>query len=370
MNPRPILEICLDPGHGGLELYFHRCGPMLRNRGFQVITIRTRETFLAKQLITVGPHDILFPRLGNGLRWMHAFRLSSIIHKRKIDVIHAHHRKDILVVVLGVLFSFRKVRIFFTRQMPLPNFKHDLYHRWLYRHLAGMITITDQLKKDVVAKIPIKQELVQRLYYGVPAPIPITLQEKHEFLSISSPTDINIGVFSRLEFQKGQHLVVEALHQLAKRGLHPKLYIAGNVSQKNYEEDLKQKIAAYKLDEQVVFKGFLNEPQKAMQCLTIYILPSRNEAFGLVLAEAMRCGVAVMAVGAGGVPEIIEHEKTGLLFAWDNPTQLADQIEFLIEHPEEREKLALRGKEKADRDFEESIHFDKLGKILSNLPIA
>jgi glycosyltransferase involved in cell wall biosynthesis len=152
-------------------------------------------------------------------------------------------------------------------------------------------------------------------------------QERIDFLSISLGTDINIGVL------------------------------------------MNQRIANHHLEKQVVFKGFLKEPQKAMQCLDIYILPSRNETFGLVLAEAMRCGVVVMGVIAGGVPEIIDHEQTGLLFDGENPTQLAKQIEFLIKNPEERKKLALRGKEKADRDFEDSIHFDKLGKILSNLPI-
>lgn len=365
MKHSSILEICLDPGQGGLELYFHRCGPMLRNRGYSVITVRSQNTFLAKQLSNPTTDDLLFPRLNNLLRWTHAFRIAGIIRNRNIQVIHAHHRKDILVVVLAKLFSFRKVRMFFTRQMPLPHFKHDPYHRWLYGQFSGIITITEKLKQDVIEKIPIKPELVQRLYYGVPAPTPVTQQERIDFLSISSNTDINIGVFSRLEFQKGQHLVLEALQILAAKGHHPKLYIAGNVSEKDYEKDLKQRIVTYQLEKQVVFKGFLKEPQKAMQCLDIYILPSRHEAFGLVLAEAMRCGVVVMGVNAGGVPEIIDHEQTGLLFDWDNPTQLAEQIEFLIKNPEERKKLALRGKEKADRDFEESIHFDKLGKILT-----
>jgi len=368
LKPISILEICLDPGHGGLELYFHRCGLMLRKKGACVVTVRSKETFLAKQLSDDNPDDILFPRVGNGLRWSHAFRLAKIIRQKKIDVVHAHHRHDIIVVVLGAILSFKKIRLYFTRQMPLPHFKHDPYHRWLYSHLTGMITITEKLKQDVLKKIPIDADRVQRLYYGVPAPVPITAAERRDFLSISSPTDFNIGVFSRLEHQKGQHVVLEALHQLAKKGISPKLYFAGNTTDEGYAQNLKQKVIDYALEKQVTFKGFLKEPQKAMQCLDVYILPSRSEAFGLVLAEAMRCGVTVIGVRAGGVPEIIKHEQTGLLFEWDNPEQLAEQIEFLMLHPDIRKRLSITGKTKADQEYDENIHFDKLLTILSETP--
>lgn len=341
---------------------------MLRKRGAFVITVRSKDTFLAKQLSAADPNDILLPQLGKSLRWLHAFRLAKIIRQHKIEVVHAHHRNDILVMVLGALLSFRKVRLFFTRQMPLPHFKRDPYHRWLYGRLTGMITITEKLKQDVLKKIPVDAHRVQRLYYGVPAPSPITEKDRLDFLSISSSSDFNIGVFSRMEHQKGQHLVIEALHLLTAKGVFPKLYLAGNTSNEAYVKSLKEKVATYGLEKQVTFKGFLKEPQKAMQCLDVYLLPSRSEAFGLVLAEAMRCGVAVMGVHAGGVPEIIEHEQTGMLFEWDNPDQLAGQLEWLMMHPDIRKKMAAQGKAKADREYDENIHFDKLLSILSETP--
>jgi len=53
----------------------------------------------------------------------------------------------------------------------------------------------------------------------------------------------------------------------------------------------------------------------------------------LVLAEAMRCGIAVMGVNAGGVPEIIEDNQTGLLFEWGITDQLAGHLEHLFREP-------------------------------------
>jgi glycosyltransferase involved in cell wall biosynthesis len=188
-----------------------------------------------------------------------------------------------------------------------------------------------------------------------------------EFLTISHPGDFNIGVFSRLEFQKGQHLVIEAVKKLRDKNVPAKLYIAGDVMYKDYKESLLAQVSASGLHEHVVFKGFLTQPKLAMMGMDILVLPSRNEAFGLVLIEAMRCGVAVMGVNAGGVPEIIDHNQTGLLFEWDNTDQLAAQLEYLFNHPVSKNELALRGKQKADKEFDSDLHFNQLENLFLTL---
>src|SRR5258706_9602678 len=104
-----------------------------------------------------------------------------------------------------------------------------------------------------------------------------------------------------------------------------------------------------------------------MMGMDVIILPSRNEAFGLVVIEAMRCGIAVMGVNAGGVPEIIDHNQTGLLFEWGNTDQLAGQLEHLFNDHAFRKDLAQHGKEKADKEFNSETHFQKLEKLFFSL---
>jgi glycosyltransferase involved in cell wall biosynthesis len=100
-----------------------------------------------------------------------------------------------------------------------------------------------------------------------------------------------------------------------------------------------------------------------MRCFDLVLLPSYNETFGLVLAEAMRSGVAVIGTNYGGVTEIIDHQKTGLLFEKDNARDLADKIELLYSDKDYRVKLAQQGKAKADKYFNDESHFQKLEKL-------
>jgi glycosyltransferase involved in cell wall biosynthesis len=74
----------------------------------------------------------------------------------------------------------------------------------------------------------------------------------------------------------------------------------------------------------------------------------------------MRCGIAVIGSNRGGVPEIITHEKTGLLFESWNPASLYRQIRRLYTDPEERKVLAGNGKKEADIRFNNEDHFASL----------
>jgi glycosyltransferase involved in cell wall biosynthesis len=364
VKPR-ILEICLDKGNGGLELYFHRCGGELRKRGFEVVTLRTDGTFLADLLDGETRRDVLFPPHAPWKRVLCARKLRDLIELHAIDVVHAHHKDDLPLIALARSIGGRATKLYFTRQMPLPSPKRDPYHRWVYGKVDGMIAISEKLRRDILEKIPILPERVHLLYYGVPAAPERDEAWCRSFLSISREHDFNVGVFSRFEQQKGQHTAVEALRLLRERGVPAKLYLAGNVADEQYLSTLRDRIRAARLDDAVAFKGFLKEPMHAMQAVDVYVLPSRAEAFGLVLAEAMRCGTAVIGTNAGGVPEIIEHGETGLLYAWDDAEELAQLLERAYREPEWRASLAARGKAKADDAFDERRHFDRLAEILS-----
>ena len=161
--------------------------------------------------------------------------------------------------------------------------------------------------------------------------------------------------------------MIDAVNKLRKKNIPVKLYIAGDVMYPQYKKSLLNQVATSDLKDHVIFKGFLSKPAFAMMGMDVLILPSRNEAFGLVVIEAMRCGVAVMGVNAGGVPEIIDHEKTGLLFEWDNTDQLAGQLEYLFNNPSIKNSLAREGKKKADEEFDKELHYSKLENLFQML---
>jgi glycosyltransferase involved in cell wall biosynthesis len=126
---------------------------------------------------------------------------------------------------------------------------------------------------------------------------------------------------------------------------------------------------ATKLDvaDRVIFQDFVSKPQQLMQVCDCVTLASAQETFGLVLPEAMRSGVAVIGSNSGGVPEIIDHGVTGLLFESGNANDLYLQIEKLYIDPDFKKALAQQGKQSADERFNNDLHFEQLEQHLKSI---
>ena len=117
----------------------------------------------------------------------------------------------------------------------------------------------------------------------------------------------------------------------------------------------------------ITFNDFVVNPQELMQICDCLCLTTYEETFGLVLPEAMRAGVAVIGSDKGGVPEIIDHQKTGLLFESRNEESLYQQITYLYDDLAIKQQIASDGKNKADSTFDNDFHFNKLETILSEV---
>jgi glycosyltransferase involved in cell wall biosynthesis len=85
--------------------------------------------------------------------------------------------------------------------------------------------------------------------------------------------------------------------------------------------------------------------------LTVNILPSTTDGFGLVLIEAMACGVPVIGTDFGGISDVIQNEISGLLFKDEDHAGLANAIERCINDATLRERLITNGKKRAFEDF-------------------
>ncbi len=104
-----------------------------------------------------------------------------------------------------------------------------------------------------------------------------------------------------------------------------------------------------------------------MQACDVVLMTSKNETFGLVTIEAMRNGTAVIASNSGGVLEIIDDEKTGLLFENQNYEDLALKIEKLYKDDILRKKLACIGQKKAEEEFDNEKQFKKLNTLFETI---
>ena len=223
------------------------------------------------------------------------------------------------------------------------------------------LVITKALYDDAIKYLPLKKEHIQVLYYGVPAASTNKeICKKYIFEAGMNTNIFRLAIFGRIEKGKGQHLVVEAVRKIKEQGQKVQLAIIGHVMDKAYFKQIEIEIKESNLQNNVFYLGFHNDPTSIMPCFDAVILATKCETFGLVLPEAMRAGVAVIGSDCGGVPEIIEHEKTGLLFEPENVVDLTAQLLKLVEDRNFCAQLAKAGKEDADKRFSEEAHFAEL----------
>ncbi|MEM9671167.1 MAG: glycosyltransferase family 4 protein [Cyclobacteriaceae bacterium] len=358
-----ILELCLASSLGGLELYFHRCCRYFSQSEYTLLSAVAPGTRLAKLAQQDRIEHVELPAVGWSTLLPRAKELALLLVKHQIDVLHVHHKHDLPLVALAKRLSSQPVLVVHTRQMQLYHSKKDLYHRWVYGAIDIFIAITDQVQQQIRSNVATSPEQVVRLYYGVDPP---KLVESLPELPPLPSADGQIGIFSRIERLKGQHLVLEALKLLNQQETKVNAYFYGDVMDEAYVQGLKEYVKSNDLSDQVCFAGFHPQPTQLMPQMNIVVMPSLDETFGLTLVEAMRCGVAVIGTNNGGIPEIIDDEQTGLLFERENSKQLATQISRLIKSPELRNQLALAGKSKADQEFDAAQHFSNLSQLFQS----
>lgn len=148
------------------------------------------------------------------------------------------------------------------------------------------------------------------------------------------------------------HLVAIRAIAAAKRdfGLKALLTIIGEGSKEFYQE---LKSLAFKLgvENEVRFLGYQRDLRAIKECSDIGLVCSSREAFGRVTVEAMSAGLLVLASRSGGTCEIIQHERTGLLFEPGDPMALAHRLNWIHQNRATSKEIAVHGQNHARRNF-------------------
>src|SRR6266850_1989350 len=151
------------------------------------------------------------------------------------------------------------------------------------------------------------------------------------------PNEVILSTVSYLRPFKNPGVLVEACEELAKRNVSVRLFVAGNGEML---PDLKIMTDRLGLGSRIHWLGNVAEPKSLLQASDVFVLASVGEAFGLVLAEAMACGVPVVGSRSGSLMEVVADGGTGLLATPLDPKAFADQIEMLARNPDGRKRMA------------------------------
>ncbi|MGJ0523815.1 glycosyltransferase [Burkholderia gladioli] len=178
----------------------------------------------------------------------------------------------------------------------------------------------------------------------------------HEGRSMGQPDTVNLLFVGRLEPRKGIDVLLDALSEVMPDLPNLRVRLIGDDTLpapdgRTYKETFVKSAAGRKLGDRIVFEGKAPEGvvRAAYAQCDMFVAPSRFESFGLVFLEAMREGKPVIGCDAGGMPEIISADVSGLLAAPGDVKSLAQAIRALAGSPDLRGRMGAAGK----RLFEE-----------------
>ncbi len=184
----------------------------------------------------------------------------------------------------------------------------------------------------------------------------------NEFIKKNQRQLLFVGGLDRAHYFKGLEVLFIALSKLKTKNW--KLVIVGEGDRRKHYEKLSEKLA---LTKKIEFRGKLSATDliRTYQEADLLLLPSinTNEAFGLVIIEALACGVPVIASNLPGVRQVFNNEQEGLLVNPGNSEDLKNKLEFILNHENSRRKMAQAARELAEKRYDQ----EKIKKDLESL---
>jgi glycosyltransferase involved in cell wall biosynthesis len=153
---------------------------------------------------------------------------------------------------------------------------------------------------------------------------------------------------ARMVPQKAQHLLIEAARIIGARRPDVRFIMLGGGP---LEDELKALAAERGVSEQMVFAGFRPDVPDVLAASEIFVLSSLWEGMPVALLEAMASGAASVCTDVGGVAQVIQHEKTGLLVPPGDPEALAAALLRCLNDPAFARQMGLAGQAWVEREY-------------------
>jgi len=287
---------------------------------------------------------------------LYPVRLARVISRVRPDVLHLHGAS--IGVVGSVVGRLARVpAIVYTEHL-----EHAQHAGWLRRgreRTAGLphltVFVSHRSYQEAVETGPLKSiaERSSVIHNGIdlsPYDVPddeLRRAQIRDELGIPPGTSA-IGCVGLLWRAKGQEYLLRAAEQIRRRGRPVIVILVGSGADEPMLRKLTTELATV---EAVRFAGWRGDVPRVLGALDIYVQPSVSEGFGLAVVEAAAAELPIVASKVGGIPEIIEDGRDGLLVPPGDPTALAAAIQELIDDPVRAQALAAKARRTAFERF-------------------
>ena len=274
--------------------------------------------------------------------------LSKLIKAHAPDVVHVHSRRG-ADLIGGRCARRAGTTAVLTRRVDKRE--PAWWARLKYRPYSVVAAISSAVESELVDHVRLDPGRVVRVASAVDTvryrPDSTARALLEETFGISSESRI-VGVIAQLIPRKGHALLLDCLPEVVAR--HPEVRVLF-FGRGPLERTLRRKIAERSLGSRVQLPGFRDDLAELLPGLDLLVHPAMREGLGVAVLEAMSAGVAVVASDAGGIPDVVEHERSGLLFASGDTRELRGALLRILDDEALRLRLARAGRERVKSRF-------------------
>ncbi len=378
LRPRKLLIAIpyFPPYHGGTQVYAYNIAKRLQNNFGWDVRIATSGERGGK--VVEDEYDGLkiyrlpywFKISNTPINFMWPFMLRRIINKEEFSVINAHGPVPFMSDMVGMVAG--KIPFILTYHTGSMKKKYIMPNILIWLYENGPLHLLLR-RADFIACPSDFVRFGFLNYYSYKS----TTITPGVDMDIFQPgprgdgprTILFVAGLTRSEQHKGLPILIDAFAMLHKEMPDVQLMIVG---EGNMRPEYEESVTKLGLQERVTFTGRLDNQQlvRAYQHSDLFVLPSLApaESFGMVLVEAMASGKPVIGSKAGGIPLVIDDEKTGLLVESNNSKSLASAIKRLLDDPALAKQLSEAGREKAATQYNWGAKAKQYNLLFKTMP--
>lgn len=275
------------------------------------------------------------------------WKLAGLFRKRNVTLVHAHDAHAVtLAAFAGRLAGVRRIC---TRRVDFP-----LNSKWKYRWGMNHVICISEAIRSVCIDAGVPSEMLTVVPSGIDlqrirSVSPDIEEFRNEFAPDMKKRPLLLLNVASLTDHKGQKYLLEAMPAVLAAVPQTVLVIVGEGELKGA---LMRQANSLALDEHCVFAGFREDVPELLNACDLFVMSSHLEGLCTSVMDAMAAGRAVVSCRAGGLPELIEDGKTGLLVPPKDPKALGDALIDLLSNRKKRERFGRAAYEVARKQFD------------------
>ena len=275
-----------------------------------------------------------------------AYKLKRISQKIKPDIIHIHSAHAHSIAVLSSLLFRNHLPLILSRRVDF-EIKKNWFSKFKYNHdsIKKIICVSNAVEKVISPVIKNKKKITV-VYDGIDLQKFKNSYKKEDLLKKTHNLPMKakiVGNIAALTEQKDHRTFIEAARKISEEYDNVYFFIIGEGRLRNFLESLADSKG---LRGHIIFTGFRSDIEKILTELDVLLFTSQKEGLGSIVLDAFNAGVPVVASNAGGIPEMITHQKTGLLAKIKDTEEFAQNVINILRSPELRDRLVKNAKKK------------------------